>query len=88
MRVIKISALWCPGCLVMNNICKRICQENDYELLELDYDFDEEGVKKYNVGNILPVLIFEKNNKEVLRIVGEKTYEFIKEQINNIMEVK
>ena len=88
MKIIKISALWCPGCLVMNGVCKRICDENGYELLELDYDFDEEIVKKYNVGNILPVLIFEKNNNEILRIIGEKSYDYVKEQINNITEEK
>lgn len=88
MNIIKISALWCPGCLAINNICKKICEEYNFELLELDYDFDEEKVKKYNVGNILPVLVFERNNKEVLRIIGEKTYEYIKEQINYITEEK
>ena len=34
---------------------------------------DSEEVEKYNPGQILPVFIFFKNNKEVKRVIGEKT---------------
>ena len=44
----------------------------------LDYDFDEDIVKNYNIGNKLPVIICNDN-----RLIGEKDYEeienFIKE---------
>ncbi len=85
MKIIKISALWCPGCLIMNGITKKICEEYNIEILELDYDFDEEKVKQYNVGSILPVLIFEQNGKEVLRIIGEKSYEYVKGQVVEVL---
>lgn len=78
MKIIKIGALWCPACLITNKALDKIIDENDnIELINLDYDFDEEEVKKYNVGETLPVLIFEKDNKELFRIVGEKTYDEI-----------
>ena len=41
-------------------------------LEEYDYDMDEDTVKEFDVGKILPVIIVFKDNKEVLRIVGEK----------------
>lgn len=66
MKIIKIGALWCPACLIVNKALKKI----DVEVISYDYDLDEE-VKKYNVGKILPVLIFEKDGKEITRLVGE-----------------
>lgn len=82
MKIIKIGALWCPACLITNKSLNRIKNEyKDIEIIELDYDYDEEEVSKYNVGNILPELIFIENNKEVNRLIGEKSYEEIKEVI-------
>lgn len=78
MKFIKINAVWCPACIVTNKIWKDI--KNDYsdiEIEELDFDFDEEEVEKYNVGEILPVVIFMNEDKEVERLIGEKTREEI-----------
>ena len=78
MKFIKINAVWCPACIVTNKIWKDI--KNDYsdiEIEELDYDFDEDEVKQYNVGEILPVVIFMNGDKEVERLIGEKTREEI-----------
>ena len=72
MRIVKISAIWCGGCLVMNKVWENI--KKNYpgiEFITLDYDMDEDEVKKYNVGEILPVLIFYKDDIEVRRIDGE-----------------
>ena len=71
MKVVKINAIWCSGCLVMNKIWKNILKSKNIETINLDYDMDEDEVKKYNVGDILPVFIFYKDDKEVKRIVGE-----------------
>ena len=40
-------------------------------------DFDEEEVKKYDVKDVLPVMIVTDNNIEVSRLIGEKSYEEI-----------
>lgn len=80
MKIIKIGALWCPGCLMINNTINKLKDEYKIEIVEYDFDFDED-VKKYNIGNILPVLIIEKNNIEVSRLIGERTYKEIKEEI-------
>lgn len=78
MKIIKIGALWCPACLITNKaLDKFISENNDVELINLDYDFDEEIVKNYNVGTTLPVLIFEENNRELFRLTGEKNYDEI-----------
>lgn len=82
MKIVKISALWCPACLITNKAMNKIKEEYpEIEIVELDYDYDEEEVSKYNPGTILPVLIFIENENEVNRLIGEKNYKEIKEVI-------
>ena len=71
-KLIIVSAVWCPSCLVLKKNLKKIEEEYkiNYELL--DYDFDEDRVKELNVGDKLPVIIC--NDK---RIIGEKSYDEI-----------
>ena len=85
MKIIKIGALWCPGCLVIRKSIDKIKENySDIEIKELDLDFDEEEVKAYNVGDVLPVLIFYKDGEEYKRLTGESTYEEIERVINEI----
>lgn len=82
MKIIKISALWCPACLITNKAINKIKEEYPEIIIEeLDYDYDEDEVKKYTPGEILPILIFIKDEKEVNRLIGEKSYKEIKEVI-------
>jgi thiol-disulfide isomerase/thioredoxin len=72
-KMIVISAVWCPSCLILKKDLKRLKEEyNDIEIEMLDYDFDEEEVEKYNVGDKLPVMIYNEQ-----RLIGEKSYEEI-----------
>lgn len=84
MKIIKIGALWCPACLIVNNNLKRI--KSNYSLLEIieyDYDFNSDDILKYNVGNILPVLIFQDDSEnELSRLIGEKTYDNIRIEVD------
>lgn len=74
MRIIKITASWCPSCLITNDMIKDIINEYDIDLIEYDFDLDQETVSKYNPGTILPVLIKEtESGEEVSRLVGEKS---------------
>lgn len=86
MKIIKINAMWCPGCLISKNIWKEIEEEypnNKY--ISLDYDLDEEEVEKYNVGEILPVVIIIDNEKEIKRIIGEKNKKEILDEVGDIL---
>lgn len=84
MKIIKIGAVWCPGCLVMKKIWKNIIQDyNDLEIVELDYDMDSVEVKKYNVGNVLPVIVLmSDNNIELSRLIGEQKEDIIRQNID------
>lgn len=86
MKIIKVGAVWCPGCIIMNPIWKKFKKEySDYEIIEYDYDKDEEQVKNLKIGLKLPVTIFmDDNNEEIDRLIGEKTYKELIKKINNI----
>ena len=82
MKVIKIGAMWCPGCIVMHKLCDKLNKEYpNIEVKSLDLDMDEEEVKKYNIGDILPVTIFYKDDTELERLIGEKKFEDIESVI-------
>ena len=86
MRVVKINALWCSASLVMNKVWKKIEDKYNFEVLQLDYDMDEEEVEKYNVGEVLPVFIFFDGDKEILRVTGEKSEKEFLELIKRLGE--
>lgn len=86
MKIVKISAIWCGGCLVMNKVWKKLKENFDYEFVEYDYDMDEEEVQKYTPGEILPVFIFFNDDKEVMRITGEMSYEEMMKRIEEVGE--
>ena len=83
MKIVKISAIWCGACLIMNKVWNKL-KDKDIELIELDYDMDEEEVKKYSPGDVLPVFIVYSDDKEVLRLTGEFSYD---EFIDKLKEV-
>ena len=55
------------------------------EIESYDYDMDTEQVEKWNIGEIIPVLIFtDENYNEISRLVGEKTKKEIIKEIERI----
>lgn len=86
MKIVKINAMWCSGCLYMKKIWKEVLKEYpDLDITEYDYDMDEDVVKTYNPGTILPVAIFYKNDTEYKRLNGEKNKEEIIEVIKECL---
>ena len=86
MKILKFNAIWCSGCIVMKKIMKEI--EEEYPNIEIesyDYDMDEEIVKQWNIGEIIPVLVFlDKNNNEIGRLIGEKRKNDIIKEIERL----
>lgn len=83
MKLVRISAIWCTSCILTYNDFNEIKEEyKDFEYEELDYDTDQ--IEEYNVGNILPVIIVYKDNKEVTRIIGEKRTKEIKKVLKEL----
>ena len=76
--------MWCPYCIVMNKIWKKVKEENpDKEFEELDLDMDEES-NNYTDLEVLPVIIKVMDGKEIKRITGNKTYEEVSEFIKGM----
>ena len=73
MKIVKINSLGCPSFIIMNKVFNKIKEKYTFDLEELDYDFDE--IDEYEPGNILPIYIFYKDNKEITRLVGEHKLE-------------
>ena len=86
MKVLKFNAVWCSACLVMKKVYKQVFDKySNFEVITYDYDIDEEMVEKYEIGTTIPVLIFlDQNEKEIVRIIGEKSFEYIQ----NIIETQ
>lgn len=87
MKIIRISAIWCSGCLVMKKIWKEIeILYPNIDYIDYDYDLDIEEFRKYNVGDIVPINIFIKDDKEIVRLIGEKSKEDIINAIEKVVE--
>lgn len=75
MRVVKIGAIWCGGCLVMNKVWNKLLKNYSFDYTELDLDMDEDEAKKYNPGDKLPIFIVLDGDREINRYIGEFSYE-------------
>ena len=84
MKLIKIGAIWCSGCLVMNKVWNKLIKEYNFSYETYDIDMDEDEVEQYNVGEELPVFIVMENDKEIKRFIGEYSYS---DMVNNLREV-
>ncbi|OGC79617.1 hypothetical protein A3K01_03110 [candidate division WWE3 bacterium RIFOXYD1_FULL_43_17] len=74
MKVLKIGAIWCSGCLVMKPIWKKIEGQNPWLKTEyFEYDDSPEIVKNYGLeAGLLPTFIFlDSGDKELARVSGE-----------------
>ena len=80
MRILKITSMTCTSCIIMNNVINKIKDNYDIEVDNLDYDFDD--VREYNIGKILPVIIFYDGDREIKRVEGEHSYKEIERIIN------
>ncbi len=86
MKIINVSAIWCPSCLIMRSRINEIKKMYSHiEIEEYDYDENEDLVNEMAIGKILPVFIFMNNDKEIKRLIGEKT---VKELSDCIEEVE
>lgn len=83
MKLVRISAIWCTSCILTYKDYQKIKEEyKNYTYEELDYDMDD--ITKYDVKDILPVIIIYKDDKEVTRITGEKRYKEIKKILEEV----
>jgi len=76
MKLVKVTAVWCMSCILMNERLKKIEDENatNYDTIDYDFDTDSQELEQYNIGTILPVyILFDSNSNEIARSVGENS---------------
>lgn len=87
MKLVRISSSWCSSCIITHKMWKELMNTyKDFKFEEYDFDEDEEKVKKYNVGNILPVIIVFDEEKEIKRIIGEKSKKELFDSIEELVK--
>lgn len=79
MKVVKIGASWCSGCIIMRKRFDEIEKLRKFESKYYDFDIHEDMLKeKYHIEDKLPVFIFlDECDNEVKRLVGEPSVEEI-----------
>ncbi len=84
MKVLKIGAKWCLGCISMKSRWTEVEKENSWLKTQyFDYDDSLDIVKKYNIDQKLPVFVFlDKNSNEIERLQGVISKEDILKKIN------
>ncbi|MBS8121477.1 thioredoxin family protein [Candidatus Vampirococcus lugosii] len=84
MKIVFVGAMWCASCFVMKPIMNDIKKE--FENLDIsfyDYDQDNKIVEKYNINDILPVIVFvDDNGNELKKLEGE----YSKKELINIIQ--
>lgn len=87
MKVIKVGARWCPGCLVMRPRWERV--EKKLNWLKTEYwDFDDKEGELKEMGieaERLPVFVFlNDRGEEIERLQGEIEEKKLVEEIERI----
>lgn len=73
MKIVRLTALWCPACIVMHQMWQELEQlYPDIEFIKYDIDIDEEMADYYDNPTILPLIVFYRNEQELLKVNGEK----------------
>lgn len=83
MKVIKIGAVWCPGCVIMKPRWEEI--EKEIPELETEYfdaDENKEILEKYEVKNLPTFIFLDKDENVILKMDGE----IDKEELLKIIE--
>ena len=87
MKILKFGATWCKECIIM----KPIFLEIEKEIPELKTEFYEaddskEIMEKYNVESIPTFIFLDKNDKELLRLVGLQNKEELKKTVKENLD--
>lgn len=83
MKIVRISSLWCPSCLITKKYFDELKEKyKDIEYLEYDYDLDD--ISKYDIKDILPVVIVFKDDVEIMRLIGENNLKDIEKMLGEI----
>jgi thioredoxin len=81
--LVDFWASWCMPCKLMSPVINEVAEEisGNASVGKLDVEHSKSVAAKYNIRNIPTMLLFS-NGKEINRIVGAKTKDFLLKEIN------
>ncbi len=84
-KLLLITAIWCPSCLIMRPRYQKLAHEYGYQAIEeVDYDDQQTLIKNLKIGMTLPVAIFMDQQIELTRIIGEHSEKKLREILTKI----
>lgn len=84
--VVDFFAEWCMPCLMIAPIIEELAESmKEVKFVKINTEDNQELSRKYNISTI-PCLVIFKDGKEVGRIIGAHSSEFIEEKIKGHLE--
>lgn len=89
MKAVIVSAVWCSSCLIMTGRYRDLRKKfPQIEFVDFDYDIDKSAVIEHKVLKVLPVLVLYRDNQEVIRFIGEKSFKEMSTKIEAFIDDK
>ena len=79
MNILKFFESWCNSCKTLS----KNLEDAGIEHKSIDVDDNEELTEKYNVMSVPTMIILDKDDNEIGRIIGPRTKEQLLEELKN-----
>lgn len=80
MKVYKFSASWCQPCKQLAALLETI--QTKPEIVDIDIDQDPDKARVFQVRGVPTMVVVDKNDRELRRVVGVQTKSKLEEWLN------
>ena len=86
LAVVDFWAPWCMPCRMMGPILEQVARNNNGKVnfFKLDIDNNQSTAERYGIMSI-PSLVFFKDSKEIKRIIGVRTLDFLESELHQAL---
>lgn len=84
LKVLKFSADWCGPCRMLQPTFEKVSNDfSDVNFVTIDIDEEQDRASEYKI-RAVPTIVFEKDGKEVDRLVGLVSEDIIRKTIEGL----